>query len=258
MGKCGPALVQLRGAWLIARVAARRITRTTTPFVLSLALLGALASGCASTGGQTGEEQEPCWSKITPLGLGSESPLGFSAQDSLNLAAGERAATLHWIPAVSYAYGPESGDGQLQVTITSLGTAHFATQNDGQARAGLLCPPSVLTDVAVELDTAGGAFHESFRGVLAASNEESATLSATLLGAHLAGSFAFEPAALAGESLAHVTLNSSFSAGSFSGAISAGLQQAHGDGANSAVSLKSVPLACWGGVPALGQAGCVE
>ncbi|HEY6078063.1 MAG TPA: hypothetical protein VIW29_04635 [Polyangiaceae bacterium] len=234
-------------------------TTTKTLLGCGAALLGALASGCSSSGGQTGEEQAPCWGEITPLALDAESPLGFSAQDSLSLAVGKHTATLHWIPTMSYRYGPESGDGELQVRVTSLGRAYFATQGDGQAIQSLLCPPSVLADVTLELDSAGGALHESFRGVLAASNAESATLSATLLGGQLGGSFAFEPASLGvGKYLAQMTLNSSFSAGSFGGAISAGIEQAHSDGANSAVSLENVPLAWWGSAGVPGQARYAE
>ncbi|HKO49473.1 MAG TPA: hypothetical protein VJV79_17210, partial [Polyangiaceae bacterium] len=180
---------------------------TRKRLALSAALLGALSSSCAHTGGQTGEEQAPCWTKITPLALSAESPLGFSAQDSLNFATGEHTASLHWIPATTYAYGPESGDSQLQVTITSLGSARFATNGDERALNEPFCLPSVLSDVTVELDSAGGAFHESFRGVLAATNKDTATLTATLLGAHLGGSFAFDPATLAGRILAQMTLN---------------------------------------------------
>jgi hypothetical protein len=233
------------------------VSKTALRFGLSAALCGVLASGCAHTGGQTGEEQGSCWSKLTPLSLDAESPLGFSAQDSLSLAAGEHTATLHWIPSTRYAYGPESADGQLQVTITSLGSARYATQDSGQGFDELLCLPSVLTDVAVEFDSAGGAFHESFQGVLAASNRDSATLSATLLGTHLAGSFAFDPTALGDRTFAQLTLNLSFGAGSFSGAVNAGLEQTHGIGSDSSVSLETVPLACWGGAAA-GQAGCTE
>lgn len=238
------------------------VTRTTTRRGLSalLPLLAALSVGSCTnaSGGQTGEENQSCWSKLTPLELAEKSPLGFSAQDSLNLAAGEHTATLHWIPATNYAYGPESGDSQLRVTITSLGSAHYATQADSRAIDNLLCLPSVLTDVTVELDSSGGAFHESFRGVLAASNADSATLSATLLGAHLAGSFAFDPATLAGRTLAQLNLNLSFGVGSFSSAINAGIEQQHGTDANGAVSLENVPLACAGRAAFPGQAGCTE
>jgi hypothetical protein len=236
----------------------RTATRLGISGLLFSALIGALASGCASTGGQTGdEEQAPCWSKITALALDAKSPLGFSAQDSLNLAAGEHTATLHWI-AATYPYGPESADGALQVTIASLGSAHFATREAGQAFDERYCPPSVLTDVSVEFDSAGGAFHESFQGVLAASMKDSATLTATLLGDHLAGSFAFDEAALGDRNLAQIALNLSFNVASFSGALNAGIQQAHGDGANSSVSLENVPLACWGSAALPGQAACTE
>lgn len=234
------------------------MTRTTSWFGFSAGLLAVLASSCASTGGQTGEEQTSCWSKLTPLALTADSPLGFSAQDSLNLAAGEHVAGLHWLPA-PYAYGPESGDSQLQVRITSLGTAHFATQDDdSRTLATLLCVPSVLTDVTVEVDSEGGALHESFRGVLAASQEDSATLSATVLGAQLGGSFAFDPAALDGRRLAHVTLNLSFSGDSFSGALEAGVERIQGSAGSGSASLENVPLACFGHAAIAGRAGCTE
>ena len=194
---------------------------------------------------------------MTPLAISADSPLGFSAQDSLNLAAGEHMATLHWLPA-RYPYGPESGDGPFHVRITSLGSAHFATQDDGRATIDLLCLPSVLTDVTVEVDSAGGAFHESFRGVLAASREDSATLSATLLGAQLGGSFAFDPAALAGRRLAQVTLNLSFGEDSFSGALEAGVEHTQGNVDSGSTSLENVPVACFGHAALAGRAGCTE
>jgi hypothetical protein len=195
---------------------------------------------------------------MTPLALDAESPLGFSAQDSLSLASGVHTAALHWIPATEFSYGPESGDGQVTVTITSLGNARFATRDDGQATTELdYCAPSVLSDVAVELDSAGGALRESFRGVLAASKADTATLSATLLGPHLSGSFGFDRAALGDRTLAQIGLNLSFSASAFSGALEAGLEQKAGTGADGTVSLQNVPLACWGSATA-GLAGCVE
>lgn len=236
------------------------LTRRTTTLALSTALplLAALTGGCAQTGGQTGEEQTSCWSRITPLPLSAESPLGFSAQDSLNLAAGQHEVALHWLPNRAYGYGPESGEGQLQVTITSLGSARFATQTQDQAITELLCLPSVLTDVTVELDSAGGAFHESFRGLLIASNEDSATLSGTLLSTHLSGGFAFDPATLGGRTLAQVTLNLSVSASSFSGTIAAGLEHVAGNGVSSSTSFENVLVACFGSAALPGQAGCTE
>lgn len=228
----------------------------TTRLALVAALLSPLTQGCATSapGGQTGEEPGACWTKFTPLALTAVSPLGFSAQDSLNLAAGEHSATLHWIPG-ERAYGPESGDSQLTVTITSLGTARFATRDGAQGVTELSCSPSVLTDVAVELDTAGGALHERFQSMLVAPRAESATLSAALLGDHIAGSFAFDPAALSGERLVRLTIDSSFSSDAFSGAIGAGIEQAQ---SGDVTSLENVPLACWGGTAVAPQAGCTE
>ena len=228
----------------------------TTRIALALALLSPLTQGCATSapGGQTGEEPGACWTKFTPLASAEVSPLGFSAQDSLNLAAGDHAATLHWIPG-QRAYGPESGDSELTVTITSLGSARFATRDGAQTGVTeLSCSPSVLTDVAVELDTAGGAFHERFQSMLVASRAELATLSAELLGGHIAGNFAFEPA-LTGERLVRLTVNSSFSADAFSGAIGAGIEKAQ---SADVTSLENVPLACWGASAVNPQAGCAD
>jgi hypothetical protein len=222
-----------------------------------VALLAVLASSCANSGGQTGEEHTSCWSKLTPLSITADSPLGFSAQDSLELAAGEHVGALHWLPA-PYPYGPESGDSELRLRITSLGSAQFATQDDGRAGATLFCPPSVLTDVTVEVDSAGGALHESFRGVLAASQAESATLSATLIGGQLGGSFAFEPAALADRTLAHLTLNFSFGVDSFSGALGAGVERSQKGDESGSASLENVPLACVGHEVLGVRAGCTE
>jgi len=217
-----------------------------------LALFGAFVNGC--TGGQTGEDQWPCWSKQTPLSLAETSRLGFSAQDSLSLAAGVHTAALHWLPAQDLPYGPESGDGAVTVTITSLGNARFAETSDNQRATDLLCMPSVLSDVDVDFETAGGAFHEHFQGVLVASDSASATISATVLGNHLAGNFAFDPAALGSARLVRIELNLSFGAQSFSGAIAAGIEQVD----SSTASFRIVPLACWGSGAPPGFAGCTQ
>lgn len=233
---------------------------TKTAFGLGLVgvFLGALVGGCAHTGGQTGEEQTPCWSKQTPLSLAEGSPLGFSAQDSLSFAAGAHSAPLRWLPATDLPYGPESGDGAVKVTITSLGNARFATTSDDPHPTELLCMPSVLSDVAVDFETAGGAFDEHFQGVLAASDPANAAISATVLGNHLAGSFAFDAAALGSARLAQVELNLSFGAQSFSGSIAAGIEQADGSSGNSSVSFRNVPIACWGSGAPPGVAGCAQ
>lgn len=236
------------------------VTRTTTRIGLWAALLGALGSGCAgASGGQTGDEDgTPCWNKITPLALDAVSPLGFSPRESLNLAVGEHSAVLHWIPAVQFPYGPESGSGELHVTVESLGNARFATHEGNEATTELdYCSPSVLSDVSVDVDSAGGALREHFQTLLVATTKDAAGLGATLLGDHIAGNFAFDPAGLGDRTLAQVTLNSRFSIGSFSGTFSAGLEQRNGDGATGTVSLQYVPLACWGSAgPPL--AGCAE
>jgi hypothetical protein len=94
-----------------------------------------------------------------------------------------------------------------------------------------------------------------FRGLLVASSEDSATLSAALLGDHLAGRFAFDAATLGDRTLSQLVLNFNFSSGSFSGAINAGIQQTQGGSTSSSSSLQYVPLACWGGA-GFSQAGC--
>jgi hypothetical protein len=221
----------------------------------ALALMSAL--GCsgvqAGAGGQTGEEQSPCWTKRTPLALDQQSPLGFSAQDSLNIAQGRHVATLHWLPSPDYPYGPETGDSDVQVSVTALGGATFATTGEQQIDE-LLCLPSVLNEVRVSFQTGGGAFDETFDGMLVASDANSASLSATLIGGHLEGGFAFEPAALAGERLAQINLSARFGAQSFSGTIAATLESR----SNSSASARPLSLACWGSAAAAGQSACTE
>ncbi len=227
--------------------------------IAALAATGVL--GCsgvqASAGGQTGEEQSPFWTHTTPLALDQASPLGFSAQDSLNLAQGAHAATLHWLPSTQYPYGPESGDSDLNVSVTALGSATFASTG-GQQIDDLLCLPSVLSEVRVTFQTGGGAFDETFDGVLVASDANAASLSPTLLGSHLQGRFAFDPAALAGQRVAQINLNATFGAQAFSGTIAATLQAVTEPGSNSAVSARALPLACWGSAATAGQSGCTE
>jgi hypothetical protein len=228
---------------------------------IAAAALALLALGCSgvqsNAGGQTGEEQSPCWTELTPLGLDQESPLGFSPQDSLALAQGTHSATLHWLPSTQYPYGPESGDSELSVSVTALGRARFATRGD-QRFDDLLCLPSVLSDVRVSFESAAGAFDETFDGLLIASDANVGTLSASLLGRHIAGSFAFEPATLAGQRLAQINLNVTFRAQAFSGTIAAMLETATTPGSNSSASARELPLACWGGAAPAGQAGCAE
>jgi len=232
---------------------------TTTRMSVAVLAFAGLCS-CSSTradGGQTGAEPGNCWGAQTPLALDALSPLGFSPNDSLNLAQGKHSATFNWIPSADHPYGPESGEGTIDITVTGLGTAVYATPdyttNQHQVTTDLGCAPAVLSDVAVTLHTDGGAFDESFNARLAASTRELTTLNSTVLGAHVAGSFAFDASALGALRLAQVNLSASFGANTFGGSLEALLEQTQGSGAGSVSSALRVPLACWGNA-----SGCVE
>jgi len=232
---------------------------TTTRLGLT-ALAWAALLGCSSArsaGGQTGSETGGCWNVQTPLALDAMSPLGFTADDSLSLAQGAHSARFQWQASTAHPYGPESGTGVIDLTVTSLGTAVYATtdraQNPNQVTTEDYCAPAILSAVSVTLHTEGGAFDERFNTQLAAATSDLTTLTATLLGSHIVGNFAFDPAALGAQRLAQINVNASFGASAFSGALEAMLEESQGSSANSSVSATRVSLACWGNQP-----GCAE
>ncbi len=231
---------------------------TTKRLGFAALALGCLL-GCSTVdGGQTGsEDNAPCWNVRTSIALDAASPLGFSANDGLGLAAGTHSAVLHWAPESDHPYGPESGDGMIDLTVTSLGTAAYATTDYSKDTAAvqteLGCEPALLTDVSVTLRTAGGAFDETFNTSLTQTMSDTATLNPTILGGHIAGSFAFDPAALGAAQLAQINLNASFTSSGFSGSLAALLEQSSGSSANSTVSALNVPIACWGAQPGCAQ-----
>lgn len=229
-------------------------TKRSALAVLTLSCL----LGCSSAGGQTGSEDgAQCWNVRTPIALDAASPLGFSANDGLSLAQGTHSAALHWLPATQYPYGPESGQGMVDVTVTSLGTAVYATtdysKDQSAIQAEIGCAPAVLTDVNVTLHTAGGAFDESFTTILVEDMAGTATLSPTLLGRNIAGRFAFDPAALGTAHLAQINLNAAFTASAFNGSIDAMIEQTSGADRDGTASAQNVPLACWGEEPGCAQ-----
>ncbi len=237
----------------------------TTQRIGLFALLLATAVGCSgpnASGGQTGSETGECWNVRTPLALDETSALGFSANDSLSLAQGVHTAAIQWLPVSDYPYGPESGSSSIDVTVTSLGSAMYATTDSGTGSGSVQtevgCAPAVLNNVAVTLHTTGGAFDESFDTTLASSTSDAATLNPTLLAGHIAGSFAFDPTALGSARLAQIDVNVSFQASdsgasAFSGSLAATIEQSSGTGGESATSARQISLACWGNQP-----GCAE
>ena len=150
-----------------------------------------LAFGCSHEGGQTGEESnEQCPAELSVLELDAQSPLGFSARDTLSLAEGEHRAAFEWLPSTSYPYGPESGASELRVTITGNGSARFARVTD--ARESLNSRDHLELPVVVTLSTSGGAFAERFSATLQATERERATLSHALPAKAVSGGFALQ------------------------------------------------------------------
>jgi hypothetical protein len=172
------------------------------------------------------------------LELDAESPLGFSARESLGLAEGEHRAAFAWLPSSSYPYGPESGESEVRVTVSSSGSARFARITEQRETLDARCRDHLELPVVVTLSTSGGAFAERFSATLQASERERATLSHALPAQTVAGGFALSGA----EPYQRVELALSFASSGFSGSLQALIERSSGD----AVSALNLPLACWG------------
>jgi hypothetical protein len=215
------------------------------PSLTAVAALLTLTA-CGTTGGQTGTEtNDPCNSEHTPLAVDEVSPLGFAPQALLELAHGTRGAELRWLDAPDAPYGPESGIGSIELQLEAKGGAEFARVNP--ERLDLLCRDHVRLPVRVALATAGGAFDERFETHLTATRSDEAGLNFILQPSSLSGSFAFEPGVLEGRRLERIQFDVRFEAEQASGSIQAGIEQTSGSsGADGSVSLRVVPLACFG------------
>ncbi|MEI9938462.1 MAG: hypothetical protein WDO69_14680 [Pseudomonadota bacterium] len=221
---------------------------------LAAALLLTLLSlgGCgAQAGGQTGEETDDgCVFATSPLSLQERSLLGFSAGQVLALAEGEQLATFDWRQTPGFAYGPESGTGQVTLRTSAAGPAKFARVDAQKSLPH--CEDQVRIPVSVVLATAGGALAESFTVDLVATAVDEAAITELLPSAELKGAFAFDPGTLGGRRFGRLEINLRFHADGSAGYLLAGIES--GDQAGGSASFQALPLACWGDIPSISPA----
>ncbi|HYQ27081.1 MAG TPA: hypothetical protein VER04_07675 [Polyangiaceae bacterium] len=204
--------------------------------------------GGVQAGGQTGEESsDGCVFVLTPLSAQELSPLGFSAEQVLALAKGEKLATFDWLETPGVTYGPESGAGQVTVDVSASGPAQFARFQE--SKRGAQCHDHVEIPVNVALSTAGGALDESFTTTLVATSADEAAVTQVVPAAELRGTFAFSPDTLGARRFLRLEVNLRFGAEAFAGYLFGSLES--GDAASGVTSFQPVPLACWGEIPSL-------
>ena len=222
--------------------------RISFPGALLLAL-GALAGcGGVQAGGQTGEESsDGCVYQSGPLAAQERSPLGFSGEQLLALATGQRRAAFTWLQTPGVSYDPESGTGELTLGVSSAGPARFARVASSSSHAQ--CRDHVRIPVRVTLATAGGALDESFNANLIGTSADEASVLELVPSADLKGAFAFSPGTLAGRRFLRLEVNLRFRADDSAGYLLGGIEG--GDSASGVASFQAVPLACWGEIPTL-------
>jgi hypothetical protein len=240
--KCEAALARSARTWRIRGVAfAPRIWLLVAPAVLG-------GCGGVQAGGQTGEETDGrCSFTTTPLSPSETSPLGFSAEQALALAEGERTATFGWLETSGVAYGPESGTGRITLRTANAGPAKLAQVNTTKSVGH--CEDHVRIPVTVALATAGGAFDESFTTHLVATSADRAAVTESVPSAELGGAFAFSKDTLGSRRFLRLEINLRFGADSSAGYLLGGIEG--GDAASGSTSFQAVPLACWGDIPSL-------
>ena len=225
-----------------------------------LMALPCLSAGCAA-GGQTGEESGGhCQETSRALDLDTESPLGFSPRDVLGFAEGEHSTAFEWLPTPAVPYGPESGPGRLQLSVSSLGRARLVTREPNGTSDGTelldCCPDSVQLDVQLTLRTEAGALDETVDAVLEAHAAGSASL-LVLLSPPLRGTLTFDERALGDAVLEGVQLDVRLGPDDFSGMLHARFEEtAAQNDPDASVSLSIRKLAEWG--QASGPGYCVE
>lgn len=153
-------------------------------------------SGRNDGGGQNVGGQQ-CEDILHPLSsLDETTSLGFSAAQVLEFAEGEFTAPIVWGTPNNVTFGPESGTGELTMTVTYDGGAiHFvdsvpqAGTGEGLLLGGPGCADSIRIDVTVSVQTAGGALAETFETTLDARSLVAASFSKDLDPEALGGSF---------------------------------------------------------------------
>lgn len=179
-------------------------------------------------------EGSGCDEQVTVLaGVDAMSALGFTAADVLSVAAGAHESPMMWGAGIAdgpvqVAFGPEAGAGKLTVGVTYQGgevrfidSTPKDTGLEGDGGFGAQCTDRLEVDVAVTLDSEGGAFAESFTAPLRATSRGIAKIAHELALADIQGSFAVTKLEPANATVAPIALDIGISgAGLFGGASS--------------------------------------
>lgn len=189
---------------------------------------GGSVIGVSGSFGSTGGGCEvfgicPCEPISSDVALDEVTPLGFSAEQVLAVAAGLHEATL--VYGLNNVSGVELSlpDQATSVTLSiePAGTAHFVT--DAAVPASTACASVLEIDVEVTLSTADGAFNEHFADKLRVDDPSRAHLVGHIDLESLEGnlSLGLPDGATISESGLNIILGDGFFAGDIAGAISA-------------------------------------
>lgn len=223
-----------------------------------------LLSGCI--GGQTGGEfadddpevgtpagESACKNTRTEVSLYDRARLGFSGEDVLGYAAGTHRAGLIWSSAtLPLRFGPEQGAGSIEMEIAYAAGKLHLVDTEFVARGGSSSgvEPAVGCDadrleieVTVRLRTGGGAFSETFVGVLTARSPDHAELFHTLQVSSLSGTFFVS--APETFSASTVVFSAQLSPQGFQGSFWGMVEQRLGSGKDGSVGASSVTYATW-------------
>jgi hypothetical protein len=152
--------------------------------------------------GQNGEGTagQSCDETRVVLEPSAATPLGFSAQATLDLVSGEHTEALAWLQS-SVSYGPESGRSEITLSVELLGEPRLvdreprSQQGNGSGPSIALaeiytpCDDSIEVDARIHITTAGGALSEVADTVIIATAGDFARARVSLDAGALAGSF---------------------------------------------------------------------
>lgn len=236
--------------------------------LFSLAVFGlGTISGCA--GGQTGDLSGDHDGNGTETGAGGcdeqrhkladfdeHTDVG-TANQLLAYAETTFDAPISWKNAsdgTTYQVGPESGTGQLHISVTRGANAYQLTYTEkpaspdgsgGTIDIGVLCPPPALgVEAHVTVTTDGGALAESFDTMLRSSTEGVAQFEQPIDLDALMGSLTVSLSQSSAK-LVQTSLKATLTAQGTTGTLGGLLQVQYGTGPSSAVSASSAPLAVW-------------
>lgn len=202
--------------------------------------------------------EDSCPSTTSPIDPDAPSPLGFTAEEVLDWAAGTHTATATWGPGAEESHlvevTPEPDSTELELELTYVGgPVLFVARNVEQGRSdeGLepalqpepgACPDLLLIEVEAHLRTSNGAFDDTFTAQLRASSAEQAELRVPFDVTALQGSFTLA-AVEEGSTIQQPTWSATLAPDAFSGTIQAVVEHQHGETASAAV----VTIATWAG-----------